>query len=114
VSGLIDFYFACNDSFAYDLAVMINSWCFAKGGAFEPDKSAALVAGYQSVRKLIDAERATLPRLARGAALRFILTRLNDWLNHDPQALVTPKDPRALLPHLAFHAKATSSSVYGA
>jgi len=114
VSGLIDFYFACTDSYAYDIAVMINSWCFAKSGAFEGEKSAALIEGYQSVRKLSDRERAALPRLARGAALRFILTRLNDWLNHDPKALVTPKDPLALLPHLAFHAKATSSSVYGA
>ncbi len=114
VSGLIDFYFACTDSYAYDIAVMINSWCFAKSGAFEAEKSAALIEGYQSVRGLSDAERAALPRLARGACLRFILTRLNDWLNHDPKALVTPKDPLALLPHLAFHAKATSSSVYGA
>lgn len=114
VSGLIDFYFACTDSFAYDVAVMINSWCFANDGAFEADKSAALVEGYQSARKLTEPERAALPRLARGAALRFALTRLNDWLNHDAKALVTPKDPLALLPHLAFHAKASSSSVYGA
>jgi len=114
VSGLIDFYFACTDSYAYDIAVMINSWCFAKSGTFEAEKSAALIEGYQSVRKLSDTERAALPRLARGACLRFILTRLTDWLNHDPKALVTPKDPLALLPHLAFHAKATSSSAYGA
>jgi homoserine kinase type II len=114
VSGLIDFYFACTDSFAYDLAVMINAWCFDKTGAFEAEKSAALIEGYQSLRQLTAAERAALPQLARGAALRFILTRLNDWLTHDPKALVTPKDPLALLPHLAFHAKATSSSVYGA
>lgn len=114
VSGLIDFYFACTDSYTYDLAVMINAWCFAKDGSFEADKSAALIDGYQSVRALADAERAALPRLARGACLRFILTRLNDWLNHDPKALVTPKDPLALLPHLAFHAKAITSSVYGA
>jgi len=113
VSGLIDFYFACTDSFTYDLAVMINAWCFAADGTFEVEKSAALIDGYQSVRKLTSAERASLPMLARGAALRFILTRLNDWLNHDLAALVTPKDPLALLPHLRFHANAESPSAYG-
>ncbi len=114
VSGLIDFYFACTDQFAYDLAVMINAWCFTGDGAFIPERSAALVEGYAQSRALSDEERAALPHLARGAALRFILTRLNDWLDHDPAALVTPKDPRALLPHLRFHAKAGSPSVYGA
>lgn len=114
VSGLIDFYFACTDAFAYDLAIMINSWCFTSSGAFQPKMSAALVEGYTSVRPLSEDERRALPQLARGAALRFILTRLVDWLNHDPRALVTPKDPLALLPHLQFHAEAMSSSVYGA
>jgi len=113
VSGLIDFYFACTDSFAYDLAVMINAWCFTKDGTFEGEKSAALIDGYQSVRKLTPPESASLPKLAQGAALRFILTRLNDWLNHDAAALVTPKDPLTLLPHLRFHASADTPSVYG-
>ncbi len=114
VSGLIDFYFACTDSFAYDLAIMINAWCFSSNGDFEPDKSAALIEGYKSVRTLGEEERAALPLLARGAAMRFVLTRLADWLNRDPDALVTPKDPRALLPHLRFHAMASTPSVYGA
>jgi len=113
VSGLIDFYFACTDSFAYDIAVVINAWCFATDGQFCSDKSVALLSGYQSARPLSEDERTALPQLARGAAMRFILTRLNDWLNHDPKALVTPKDPLALLPHLRFHANATSPSAYG-
>lgn len=112
VSGLIDFYFACTDALAYDLAVMINAWCFSVDGAFEADKSAALIKGYQSQRGLSDEERAALPALAHGAALRFVLTRLNDWLAHDPGALVTRKDPLALLPHLAFHGT-TTPSAYG-
>ena len=114
VTGLIDFYFACTDFFAYDLAVTFNAWCFDDEGAFLKEHSAALVAGYQSVRALNDNERAALPTLARGAALRFILTRLYDWIIHDPNALVTPKDPLALLPRLRFHAMAQSPSAYGA
>ena len=112
VSGLIDFYFACTDALAYDLAVMINAWCFAADGTFEADKSAILIKGYQSLRKLEASEIAALPMLARGAALRFVLTRLNDWLARDAGALVTPKDPLALLPHLRFHGTANPSA-YG-
>jgi len=114
VSGLIDFYFACTDSFAYDLAITITAWCFGSGGEFHAQRSAALVEGYTSVRPLTAAERGALPTLARGAAIRFVLTRLKDWLDQDPNALVTPKDPLVLLPHLDFHAKANSPSVYGA
>lgn len=113
VGGLIDFYFACTDYYAYDLAVMINAWGFAKDGTWLPDVCTALVEGYETHRTLSDAERAALPLLSRGAALRFILTRLWDLLNHDPDALVTPKDPLALLPALRFHANA-DPSVYGA
>ena len=112
VSGLIDFYFACTDALAYDLGVMINAWCFDAAGNFETEKSASLIKGYQSRRMLSAEERAALPLLARGSALRFVLTRLTDWLAHDPNALVTRKDPLALLPHLAFHGKA-DPSVYG-
>ncbi len=114
VSGLIDFYFACTDMLTYDLGIMINAWCFDRQGGFEPEKSTALLRGYQAKRKLSKEERDALPLLAHGAALRFILTRLTDWLARDPTALVTPKDPLALLPHLAFHGKANSPSVYGA
>ncbi len=112
IGGLIDFYFACTDFYAYDLAVTLNAWCFDGNGGFLRDHAAAMTSGYQSQRPLNAAEINALPMLARGAALRFVLTRLNDWLAHDPKALVTPKDPLALLPNLRFH-RAASPSVYG-
>lgn len=112
IGGLIDFYFACTDAYAYDLAITLNAWCFDDDGAFLTEHAEAMTKGYQSQRPLSAEERSALPTLARGAALRFVLTRLNDWLAHDPGALVTPKDPLALLPNLRFHAGA-SPSVYG-
>jgi homoserine kinase type II len=106
VSGLIDFYFACNDIAAYDLAVTHAAWCFDHDGSgFRPDVGAALVAGYDSVRPLSDAERDALPVLARGAALRFLMTRAEDWLNTPADALVMKKDPMAFARRLAFYAK---------
>ncbi len=94
LSGLIDFYFACRDILAYDLAVALNAWCFdAPGWTWAPERAAAMIAGYEATRPLSAAERAALPLLAEGASLRFLLTRLYDWLNHPPGALVTPKDP---------------------
>jgi len=106
VSGLIDFYFACNDITAYDLAVTHAAWCFDHDGrGFRPDVGAALVAGYESVRPLSDAERAALPTLARGASLRFVLTRAEDWLHTPADALVTRKDPMAFARRLAFYAE---------
>lgn len=113
VSGLIDFYFACNDALAYDLAVMLNAWCFDDEGTFEIAKSRALFAGYQELRPLDAAERAALPTLARGAALRFLLTRTYDWLHHDSHALVRPKDPRAFAKHLRFHRSVAGPESYG-
>ncbi|HEY1630268.1 MAG TPA: homoserine kinase [Rhizomicrobium sp.] len=113
VSGLIDFYFACNDAFAYDLAVMMNAWCFESDGAYNLTKGQALVAAYDRERVLSPAEREALPMLARGAALRFLLTRLYDWLHPDPQALVRPKDPRDYAKRLRFHMKALSAASYG-
>ena len=96
VSGLIDFYFACTDLYAYDLAVMHSAWAFdAAGAPLDPAVGAALVAGYESERPLDDTERAALPLLARGACLRFALTRAWDWLNTPAGALVTRKDPLA-------------------
>jgi len=112
VSGLIDFYFACNDTYAYDLAVMINAWCF-EDGEFRSELSHAILEGYQSARPLSGDEMKALPILAQGAAIRFILTRAIDWINRDPGALVVPKDPRALLPNLRFHGTAKPSA-YGA
>lgn len=101
VSGVIDFYFAAVDMLAFDLAVCLNAWCFGPEG-FLPDHARALVGGYESVRPLTAAERAALPVLARGAAMRFLLTRLYDWLHPEPDALVTPKDPLGFLERLRF------------
>ncbi len=113
LSGLIDFYFACNDALAYDLAVTLNAWCFDITNRFDRELSAALFAGYQSVRELDAAERAALPTLARGAALRFTLTRLYDWLNQSPGALVLPKDPRQFAARLKFHQTVRGVEAYG-
>lgn len=113
VSGLIDFYFACNDAFAYDLAVMLNSWCFEPDGAYNVTKSRALIAAYEQKRTLTGGEISALPTLARGAALRFLLTRLYDWLNPSPSALVRPKDPKEYSRKLRFHLKVRSAAEYG-
>ncbi len=114
LSGLIDFYFACNDLLAYDLAVCLNAWCFEPDNAFNVTKGRALIQAYQSVRALEPAELQALPVLSRGAALRFLLTRLYDWLTVPAGALVTPKDPREYLRKLRFHQKVGSAADYGA
>lgn len=93
--GVIDFYFACRDALAYDLAIALHAWCFTTEGAWQAADAAALLAGYETVRPLTQAERDALPLLMRGAALRFLLTRAQDWLQHDATMLVTPKDPLA-------------------
>ena len=104
VTGLIDFYFACTDLRAYDLAVMHGAWCFSgDGAAFHADRAAALVAGYDAGHGLTDEERAALPILCRGASLRFLLTRAYDWLNTPADALVTRKDPMAYALRLEFY-----------
>jgi homoserine kinase type II len=113
VSGLIDFYFACNDFLAYDIAVMINAWCFDSGASFNRQKSERLIAAYQKRRRLEQCEIAAFPILARGAALRFLLTRLQDWLDRDPAALVRAKDPLEFSSHLRFHARVVSPAEYG-
>jgi homoserine kinase type II len=111
--GIIDFYFACNDLLAYDLAICINAWCFDAGGGFDAAKGKALIAAYDDVRPLREAEIAALPLLARGAALRFLLTRLVDWLSVPEGALVQPKDPLEYWRRLQFHREATDVSAYG-
>ncbi|MBM6592678.1 homoserine kinase [Microvirga pudoricolor] len=113
VSGLIDFYFACTDAFAYDVAICLNAWCFEADGSFNLTKGQALLAGYQAVRRLNAAEAEALPVLCRGAALRFMLTRLVDWLNVPPGALVKPKDPLEYDRKLAFHRHVRSARDYG-
>ncbi len=113
LSGLIDFYFACNDLFAYDLAIALNAWCFEQDGSFNRTKGAALIEAYRRVRPLEQQEIAALPTLARGAALRFLLTRLVDWLNVPPGALVKPHDPLHYLSRLRFHQRITCATEYG-
>ena len=113
LSGLIDFYFACNDMLAYDIAICLNAWCFEADNSFNVTKARALMAGYESVRQLAPNERDALPVLARGAALRFLLTRLHDWLTVPEGALVTPKDPLEYVRKLRFHQKVTSAREYG-
>src|SRR5436190_2609699 len=113
LSGLIDFYFACNDAFAYDIAATLNAWCFETDHSFNVTKGQALLKGYQSVRTLTGAERQALPLLARGAALRFLLTRAYDWLHTASDALVSRKDPQEYLRRLKFHRSIRSASEYG-
>ena len=113
VGGVIDFYFACNDAFVYDLAIMLNSWCFELDGSFNITKGQALINAYRQQRPLSEDEIAALPVLMRGAALRFLLTRTYDWLNPDPNAMVRPKDPREYSKKLRFHNKVRHAREYG-
>lgn len=113
LSGLIDFYFACNDYLAYDVAVCLNSWCFEKNGSYNITKGMAMLSGYESVRKLTPAEVDALPLLCRGSALRFFLTRLYDWLMTPAGALVVKKDPLEYLTKIRFHRAIASSAEYG-
>lgn len=112
-SGAIDFYFACNDFLAYDLAICLNAWCFEKDFSFNVTKSRALVKAYAGVRTPTHAECSAMPVLARGAALRFLLTRCYDWLNTPPTAIVKPHDPQDYLRRLRFHQRVSSSAEYG-
>lgn len=120
-SGAIDFYFACTDALAYDLAVCLNAWAFEEGNAsdasrleYNYSKGSALIAGYQSVRPLEDSELEALPALCLGAAMRFFLTRLADWSGTPEGALVKPKNPLEYAARLAFHRKMESAEGYGA
>jgi homoserine kinase type II len=113
LSGLIDFYFACNDALAYDIAVCLNAWCFEKDLSFNITKGQALLRGYEEVRLLSRPECEAMPMLARGAALRFLLTRAHDWLNTPAQALVSPKNPMEYVRRLRFHQSVRSISEYG-
>jgi homoserine kinase type II len=101
--GVIDFYFACDDLLAYDLAIVANAWCFDAAARFDAAAYDALLAGYASVRPLNAEEREAMPILLRVAALRFLLTRLHDMLYHDPNALVTPHDPMHYARILQWH-----------
>jgi homoserine kinase type II len=113
LTGLIDFYFACDDLLAYDLAVCLNAWCFEPDASYNVTKGRALLSGYFDVRKLGPEEMEAMPLLARGAALRFLLTRLVDWLNVPAGALVRPKDPLEYLRKLRFHRRIDHARDYG-
>ena len=113
LSGMIDFYFACNDALAYDVAICLNAWCFEPDHSYNVTKGKALLQAYARVRPLSEVECEALPRLARGAALRFLLTRLVDWFNVPPGALVRPKDPMEYFRKLRFHQRVKSVCDYG-
>lgn len=113
VSGIIDFYFACEDFFAYDLAIAMNAWCFESGGEFNRTKSRQMLSNYQRIRPLNAAEKTALPVLMRGAALRFLLTRAHDFLYPEPSALVTPRDPLEYVAKLKFHQQVKDAGEYG-
>ena len=113
VSGLIDFTFACNDMLAYDVAICLNAWCFESDCSFNVTKARAFLNAYQRERALTEAEQHVLPLLARGAALRFLLTRLVDVLNVPEGALVRPKDPLEYVRKLRFQQGVKSMGDYG-
>jgi homoserine kinase type II len=113
LSGVIDFTFACNDILAYDIAITLNAWCFESDHSFNVTKARALLNAYGRERKLSDAERDALPLLARGASLRILLTRLVDWFNVPPGALVRPKDPLEYVRKLRFQQSVASIRDYG-
>jgi homoserine kinase type II len=113
VSGLIDFTFACNDALAYDVAICLNAWCFESDCSFNVTKARAFLNAYGRERQLSDAEQQALPLLARGAALRFLLTRLVDFLNVPVGALVRPKDPMEYFRKLRFQQGVAGIRDYG-
>jgi homoserine kinase type II len=113
LSGVIDFYFAANDALVYDLAICLNAWCFEADYSFNLTKGRAMIAGYRGKRALNRAEIEALPVLCRGAALRFLLTRLVDWLNVPPGALVRPLDPLEYWKKLRFHQNVDDATAYG-
>ncbi len=113
LSGVIDFYFACNDALAYDIAICLNAWCFEIDNSFNITKARALLRAYDGLRPFTHKEFEALPMLARGAALRFLLTRIYDWLNTSADALVRPKDPMEYVRKLRFHRNVKSARDYG-
>jgi homoserine kinase type II len=113
LSGLIDFYFAATDILAYDLAVCLNAWCFEPDLELNVTRARAMCRAYGAIRPLSAAERAALPVLCQGAAIRFALTRLYDWINTPAGALVTRKDPMEYVRRLRFHLTAPNEHAYG-
>jgi len=113
VSGVIDYYFACNDSLAYDLAICLNAWCFESDASFNITKARKMLRAYGAVRNIADTELDALPLLCRGAAMRFYLTRLYDWINQVEGALVKPKNPSEYLKKIRFLQDVKTVAAYG-
>lgn len=113
ISGIIDFYFACTDAFAYDIGICLNAWCFEPDGSFNITKARSMLSAYRRVRPITPEELRALPLLARGAAMRFLLTRLYDWLHTPPGAYVKRKDPLEYLHKLRFHQGLSGPGAYG-
>ncbi len=113
LSGFIDFYFSCNDILAYDAAICINAWCFDEGTLYNQKKAEHFLSGYQTIRKFSNEERELFPVLMRGAAIRFLLTRVYDWLNVEDSAFVVPKDPIEYIKRVKFHQTITNFLIYG-
>ena len=103
VSGLIDFYFSCNDYFVYDLCICINAWCFNYKNEFQIDLFQNLLKGYQSIRKLEEEEINAIPLLCHASSLRFLLTRIDNWKNKNDLDIVNYQDPMEFLKRLEFH-----------
>ena len=103
VSGLIDFYFSCNDYFVYDLCICINAWCFNYKNEFQIDLFQNLLKGYQSIRKLEEEEINVIPLLCHASSLRFLLTRIDNWKNKNDLDIVNYQDPMEFLKRLEFH-----------
>ena len=112
VTGVIEYYYACTDFYAYDLAVALNAWGFTPGGQPLPEMIQAFARAYAQFRPLSEAEIKALPLLARGSAVRFTLTRLFDLLNHDPSWVVKPKDPEAFYRRLEYHRAVSDGHAY--
>ena len=112
ITGVIDFYFSCTDMLAYDLAICLNAWCFNADHAFEAAKAKRLIEMYDIGRSLTPAEQDALPVLCRGAAFRFLLTRLYDWLNPVAGATVSLKDPIDYVKRLQFHQQVKDAASY--
>ena len=113
LKGIIDFYFACNDVFAYDVAVCLNAWCFEPDRSFNITKARRLLTAYGKVRDFSEQELAALPLLARGSAMRFLATRLFDWLHTPAAVLVSRKDPLEYLAKMRFHQGVKGPGDYG-
>ncbi len=113
LSGIIDFAFACNDYLAYDIAICLNAWCFENDESFNVTKSMAFLKGYNDVRQLTNEEKTALPILARGASMRFLLSRCYDWLNPVDGAISIPKNPLEYYQKLKFHQCVKGAGDYG-